>query len=119
MERLEYVSYYGTQSVAIQTSHYVDNGNIAISLSCIDEDGDELPYIYLSVNLREKLPAYYAYVNTNNAPGAIEFIEKNGLGEFTGRYGYSGYCSYPLYKFDKQKLYEYSTFFGYSEKGEA
>ena len=118
MERLEYVSCYGTQSVAIQTSHYVDNGNLAISLSYVDEDGDELPFTVLTVNL-EPLPGYYGYVDTNNNPGAIEFIEKNGIGEFTGRYGYSGYCSYPLYKFDKEKISEYSTFFGYSEKGEA
>ena len=35
----------------------------------------------------------------SNSPWLEEFIVRNGLGEFTGAYGYSGFCSYPQYRF--------------------
>ena len=37
--------------------------------------------------------------DTNNSPWLEEFIVRNGLGEFTGACGYSGFCSYPQYRF--------------------
>ncbi|WP_400238420.1 DUF4313 domain-containing protein [Methanomethylophilus alvi] len=40
--------------------------------------------------------------DTNNSPWLEEFIVRNGLGEFTGAYGYSGFCSYPQYRFYPQ-----------------
>lgn len=42
----------------------------------------------------------------NNCPWAIEFIEKEGLGMRTGRTGCSGYCTYPVVKFDMAKVRE-------------
>ena len=45
-----------------------------------------------------------AFVDTNNCPWAEEFIQENGLGEFTGIYGNSGFCTYPLYEFNLGKL---------------
>lgn len=41
---------------------------------------------------------------TNNSPWLEEFIVRNGLGEFTGAYGYSGFCSYPQYRFYPQAI---------------
>lgn len=47
-----------------------------------------------------------SYIDTNNCPWAIDFIEQEGLGQRTGRIGRSGYCTYPVVKFDMQKVRE-------------
>ena len=49
-----------------------------------------------------------AFVDTNNCPWAEDFIREYQLGEFTGRNDESGFCTYPLYKFDIRKIREYS-----------
>lgn len=83
-----------TYDVTIQESKYVNNGNFALSLLC-----DDGPFAVITVNLNETLPEKFAYVDTNNCPWAEEFIKENNLGKFLGVHGYSGYCSYPLYRF--------------------
>lgn len=76
------------------------NGNLAITLNYYDEEfGCFLPYGNLTVNLGKKLPPDMAYVDTNNMEDAEEFIEQYDLGEHQGKFGFSGYCCYPLYKF--------------------
>ena len=76
------------------------NGNLAIMLMC---DYGE-PYGTITTNLCDGLPQNQAYVDTNNMPDAERFIKDNGLGEFTGVTKDSGYCTYPLYKFNLDKL---------------
>lgn len=49
-----------------------------------------------------------SFVDTNNCPWAVDFIKRYGLGEPTDRYGESGYCRYPLYKFNMVQLERYS-----------
>lgn len=86
--------------VKIEKSEYISNGNLAVSLMCYDDEFNFWePYGTLTVNFDEKLPANHAYVDTNNMPNAEDFINKNKLGEFTGKYKNSGFCWYPLYKF--------------------
>ena len=84
---------------------YHSNGTLAIQLVS-EENG---PVSNLTVNLHdnhvcENLGPEYAFVDTNNCSNAEEFIEENSLGEFTGVYAESGYCTYPLYRFDLSKL---------------
>ena len=88
---------FGTYKVTMEKSSYHNNGNLAIRLYC-----SEGPFATLTVNL-EKLPKGYAYVDTNNCPWAESFISENNLGRFTGEYGFSGFCSYPLYNFNPKK----------------
>ena len=59
----------------------------------------------LTVCLRDKdLEEGEAYIDTNNCPWALDFIEKEGLGKRTGKIGKSGYCLYPVVEFDMNKL---------------
>ena len=63
------------------------------------------PFVNLTVNLPTQLKNWklgfeYQYVDVNNFPGAIEFILDNKLGELTRYSGMSGYCIYPVVKFD-------------------
>lgn len=62
-------------------------------------------FAHLTVNLvNEQCPADCAYLDTNNFPQGEEFVKKNHLATFTGHYGHSGYCTYPLYRFDMDAL---------------
>ena len=101
MERLVVHSFYSIPTeVTIELGKYGTNNSLAISLWC-----DEGPFARLTVNLPgAKPPIPYAYVDTNNCPWAVEFIKKYKLGEDTDMLGHSGYCSYPLYKFDLERL---------------
>lgn len=76
---------------------YAMGDTLAIQLVC--DDGE--PYGVLTVKLDDRLEDdVCAYVDVNNIPGAEEFIRENGLGVFTGVKKVSGYCEYPLYKFN-------------------
>ena len=92
----------GEYEVEALRAKYSNNDNLAIILRC--ENGE--PFSTLTVNLNQKLSPNEAFVDINNNPTAVEFIEENGLGEATGRVGFSGYCAYPLYKFDLTKIEE-------------
>lgn len=81
--------------VHIKKSTYANNSNLAIQL--LEDDTDE-PFAILTVNLGKTLPGY-AYLDVNNCPWAIDFVEDNNLGEYTGYCRQSGFCEYPLYRF--------------------
>ena len=93
-------TFFGEYDVTIQKKNYRDNGNLALQLW----EPEEGPFATLTVNLGKKLPANQAFVDTNNCPWGEEFIEENGLGKDTGKFGFSGYCVYPLYEFDEGVL---------------
>lgn len=83
------------------------NGNLAIQL--IDEN-DGSPVSTLTVNLGDGLNEVYgegyAFVDTNNNPTGEQFIKDNKLGTPVGQTQCSGFCEYPLYCFDLNKLEE-------------
>lgn len=96
-------SYGETHEVNVFSSHYTANNNYAVVIrTTIGE-----PYAVLTVNLDEVLPAGYAFVDTNNCPWAEEFITKYQLGEPVGRAKQSGFCVYPLYRFNTDKIEEH------------
>ena len=102
---LHYKGRYGEGDMHVDVSTYHYGGGLRISLW--DEKAG--PFTTLTVNLegydvKEKFGDNYAFVDTNNFPEAEEFIKKHKLGEFTGLGGVSGYCTYPLYKFDLERL---------------
>lgn len=86
-------------------THYCNNGNFAVQLLNYDSVYDCWePYASLTVNFHKKLPENMAYVDTNNVPNAEAFIAEYGLGEHQGKFMFSGFCCYPLYKFYPEKL---------------
>lgn len=95
-------TYFGEYEVEMERSTYFNNKSLAIQLTCIDEEyGFKEPFAMLTVNLDDGMANdEYAYVDTNNCPWAEEFIEENNLGSPTGIMGFSGYCAYPLYRFN-------------------
>ena len=84
--------------------HYSENGNLALEMSYKNEDNMDEPFTMLTVNLSEKCAPNCAYVDTNDNPWAESFIAEHGLGVPTGRTRRSGFCEYPEYAFDMQKI---------------
>ena len=103
---LTYTSRFtGETDVAFDIQQYMNNGNMYIGLGC-NEEGYLEPFADLTVNLGDTTPNYCAYVDTNNLPDAETFVTDNELGTFTGFVKRSGYCEYPLYMFNPDKLRE-------------
>lgn len=101
---LELKTQFGTtENVTLTVNTYVDNNSLYVGMTTV-EDGFPEPYGDVTVNLLSSVPPYCAFVDTNNMPELEDFLVKNGIAEFTGIEQRSGYCSYPLYLFDGEKM---------------
>lgn len=93
------VKYKGREYMCgIDFSLYANNGVLA----CIIRGGDEFPSV-LTVNLN-LIPnlAFGSFIDTNNAPETLEFLKDNDFGILTEIRAQSGFCTYPLFVFDKK-----------------
>lgn len=82
---------------------YSNNDNLAIQLFC-KEEGFFEPYSTLTVNIHELKDKTLAYVDVNNNPNILNWITENEIAIPIRETAISGYCEYPLYKFDLNKL---------------
>ena len=88
---------YGTYEHCTYSKEQYRNKHVAIELYC-----DEGPLATLTVNIPgiEAFPENYSCIDTNNCPWGEDLAEELRIGKFVGKYLYSGFCSYPVYKFD-------------------
>lgn len=96
-----------TIDIFLTEEEYKSGGSLAVEVYCIEEDEIE-PYATLTVNISEEGGGFLqdkqtAFVDTNNNSWAMKFIKENGLGKKIGE-GYSGWCTYPLVKFNTKKF---------------
>ncbi len=100
-EEKMYVECWGeTYEVELETTSYADNGTLAIQMLSEKE-----PFAVITLNLNSPLQdKTHAFLDTNNCPWAEAFVDKYGLTTFTGAYGESGFCTYPLYQFNLDAL---------------
>jgi hypothetical protein len=90
-------------NVTPRRSFYIDNNSLAVYL--IDTDSYE-SFATITVNVIDTLPKDVQAVDTNNCPWAEEFLVKYNLAKpwldnnGDKQYVFSGYCVYPLYKFN-------------------
>lgn len=89
---------YGVHDLQPRRGEYTQGG-LGIHLY---EKGE--PFCALTVWLEPLADPTEAFVDTNNFPEAEEFIRIHKLGTFTGTTAYSGFCEYPLYRFDLSKI---------------
>lgn len=94
---------YGTEKIQLEVLTNYFTGGLSIGMNYKD-NSEWMPYGELTTTLPTRVPNYCAFVDTNNYPGAIEFIEKYQLGEKTEFEAKSGFCTYPLYLFNAEKL---------------
>ena len=105
-EGLTLHTYFGTyKNCHISTSHYKADNSLYVEL-WNEEEG---PIAVLTVCLSNKaLKENQSYLDENNCPGAMEFIEKYNLGKDTGRIKPSGYCIYSLVEWNIDELKKYA-----------
>ena len=97
----EVTTHYGTYNVEAFRASYCNNDSLAVFLETTDGE----PFCTLTVNIMDGIASdEYQYVDTNNCPWALDFIESNGLGVSTGITGFSGFCEYPLVRFNIDKI---------------
>lgn len=97
-------SYYLDYDLYVRLYNY-ESGNLCIQL--VEKHHE--PFCYLTVNfpyVASITKKDLAFVDVNNFPEAEEFIRKYELGEPVGLSVQSGYCTYPLYKFNMKRLKE-------------
>ena len=86
--------------------NYTDGNKLYVGL-LTDADGFLEPYADVTVNVEDFTPKNEncALIDTNNLGNDIVFwLQKNGLGHSTARWGYSGFCSYPEFEFNMDVL---------------
>ena len=91
------------EAVRIERVTYANNDTLAIAL--VTSTGE--PYCNLTVNLPDSLiwgDERTAFVDTNNCPWAEEFIKENNLGVPMNYIARSGFCTYPLYRFNIENM---------------
>lgn len=90
----------------LKVNKYQANDSLAIEI-WNDTDG---PIARLTVCLpNERKPKENeAYIDDNNCPWAMDFIEEYNLGTDTGLIGLSGYCMYPKVVFNMNEIEKYT-----------
>lgn len=94
----------GYNIIKIEYGNYSVNDNIALTLIC--DDG--VPLATITVNLGYKLLSNFAYLDTNNCSWVEDMMKEHKFGRPTGQYKESGFCEYPLYMLDFDKINEFN-----------
>jgi len=89
-----------TTPVTLRYTKYTNNNALAVQLICAKSPWSPFATITVNIVMSGYIPGNLAYVDTNNCPWAEDFLKENGIAEPTGQTGISGFCEYPLYKFD-------------------
>ena len=109
---LDYTTPWGTsERVLPKLNMYANNKNLYVGLDYLDTDCEQwLPYTDVTVNLLT-LPYLESAIDTNNnGKGIIEWLQNNGFGEPTGEFIQSGFCHFPVFRFNEEKLKEIDSF---------
>lgn len=107
-----------TTPVTVRFTKYQSNNRLAVQLICAKAPWS--PFATITVNLpdvpEELLKMWFgsqmpdknmlAFLDTNNCPWVKDFLEENHIAESTRISMPSGFCDYPLYKFNKDVIYE-------------
>ena len=101
---------YGTEhQMTFKLASYAENGNLYVGL-LTHEEGYPVPWQNLTVNLSVKCKDNCAFIDTNNnGEEILGWLEENGLGRMTGNIMPSGWCVYPEFEFNMEKLMEHVT----------
>lgn len=90
----------------IRSNEYIHGGGVALSL-WVNDDGYPEPWADMTVNLDVPAADGCVFLDTNNFPEVVEIFRDYALGEPTGRVRASGWCVYPEYQLNNERLNEY------------
>jgi len=103
----EYESDFGTYQLHPWISTYANNGNLAMGFDHFDEEYQCWDsFCYATVNV---IPLGYlqSCIDTNdNGMKFLDFLEKNGFGQRMDIAIPSGWCMYPVFRFNEDRLKE-------------
>lgn len=86
-------NYRGEKLVLKMSERYNANKQMVIEAFC--KDGE--PYAMVSKCLStKKLAPDCTYIDSNNLPGVVDSLVKQGIVEITGESAQGGFCTYPL-----------------------
>lgn len=99
---------YGKEHpISFRISNYAENGNLYVGM-ITHEEGYPEPWSDLTVNLSTPCKANHAFIDVNNnGAHIIPWLEENGLGHLTMRMQGSGFCLYPEFEFNMERLKEF------------
>jgi len=101
MIETEYRTY---ENVFLRVERYMADSSLCILLY----NRDYAVIAKLTTCLDDKsLKDNEAYIDTNNCPWAIDFINDYALGVLTGKKKVSGYCIYPVVRFNMDEIEKY------------
>ena len=108
--QLQYDASWGeSYTIYPHMGKYDENNNLFLALACFDKERkDVVPFSDITINAG-KLP----YLHSAITPfvieeGLLDFLSKNGFGQLTGEQIQSGFSSYPIFRFNEDKLREVS-----------
>ena len=102
-------AYEKEHKISFELATYAENGNLYVGMTCYDEGYPE-PWGDLTVNISAECKANCAFIDVNNNGERItNWLIENNLGKLTGRMKMSGWCLYPEFEFDMDKLMKHVT----------
>lgn len=103
-----YEDAYGNHFTITFAKGVYNNGNLAVIIYNEEPEYGYLePYADLTVNIEPLDHDYKAAIDTNNLPNEIiDWLEENEIAWATGEELHSGFCTYPVVKFDEQWVEE-------------
>ena len=105
MAALEVKTSYATyDDCMLAVGRYQMDGSIAVEIVSKREG----PVARLTVCLCDpSLEEAESYIDTNNCPWAVDFLQSKDLAKMAGKTRRSGCCVYPAMKFNRDKLAEF------------
>jgi hypothetical protein len=108
MKPYQHTSSFGNALVIMKADLYSVSRSLAVHLIDVSDPLFPEPYLSATVCLPESSllenKATDAFVNTNGDKGIIPFLEGYGIATPLDITAISGYCSYPAYRFNLDKL---------------
>lgn len=93
--------------ITFKLSKYINNDNLYVGM-ITHTNGHPWHYGNLTVNLDMRCPDDCAFIDTNNNPGIIGWLEANNLGKRTYVTEQSGFCAYEMFHFNMAELMKYA-----------
>lgn len=108
MKTYKLEKYGETYEIALAKGTYASNGTLAILMYLVENGEITELWNDLTTNIpMSSAHDNFAYIDTNNnGKDIVEWLEKNKIGKDTLSTASSGWCVYPLFKFDKKVLAE-------------
>jgi hypothetical protein len=101
MKTYELQAWGHKHDIYLEKTSYASGGGLAVQMWTVENGELADPWSNLTVNLDHEIAPDCAYIDTNNNGFEIcDWIMKNKIAEPTGGFGFSGFCSYPEFRFN-------------------